>query len=253
MRTISRMPFAEPYVYLRAVGVFGASASSPVDIWSAGFKFRHPEAAPSTASLQAFLETASVPVSNFHASAVRAGTNCFLTELTAAFVGTDGRYVGGSTQSTVRRPYTTPTPGIGTTDSPYSQALVLSLRTAILRGPGSNGRVYWPATSLTIDGATGTLTTTQLNGIITPAKVLIDNLNAAKQSAMPGTGPLAVMSAVGTGIAATVTSVRIGRRLDTQERRENKIPEAYVSASIAAGLAQTERNGRLPIGEPREL
>lgn len=246
------MPYAEPYLYLRALGVFGAAATSPVESWGVGFKFRHPEAPPSSASLSAFLETASVPLANFHISAVRAGANCFLTELTAAMIGTDGKYLGGGTQQTRHYFYGSPPVGISTSSAPWTQALVLSLRTQISRGPGSNGRIYYPAPALTVDGPTGTLTTTQVNGILPAAKALLDGLNSAKQATMPSTGGLAVMSNVGTGVAATVTAVRIGRRLDRQERRENDVSEGYISTNLAAAAALISRNEGRRVGEPLE-
>lgn len=247
------MPYAEPYVYLRCLGVFGATATTPLEEWGVGFKFRHPEAAPSPTQLTTFLESAATAVATYHGGSTRAGDHCWLTELTAAFIGTDGKYVGGGTQSTIRHTYGTPVIGIGATIGPYANALVISLRTAVKRGPGSNGRAYWPATALSVSGDTGGLTTTQLGPIVTEAAALLNGLNTAKLSAMPATGKLSVMSAVGSGIAATVTGFRIGRRLDTQERREKKIPEGWVSGTVSAAAAQVTRNSKLPIGEPQEL
>lgn len=246
------MPYAEPYVYLRALGTFGTVATIREE-WGVGFKFRHPEGSPSLASLVSFLETASVPISNFHAGAIQAGSACYLREITAAYVGTDGKYVGGGAQQTTRRPYTTPVQGTGSTQHPFSQAVVISLRTAVTRGPGSNGRVYWPCTAIPVAGDSGLMSSTTQGFIADEAKVLIDNLNAAKVSAMPGTGLLSVMSKVGTGIAATVTSIRVGGRFDAQESRERKLSEAYVSRPISASAALLQERDSRPIGQPFEV
>lgn len=246
------MVYAEPYVYLRALGFFG-TASTKREIWGVGFKFRHPESPPTPEQLVSFLETASVPISTFHAGAILAGSACFLEELTAAFIGTDGKYAGGGLQQTTRRPYGTPVQGTGTTNHPFSQSVVISLRTAVTRGPGSNGRLYWPATGVNVAGDSGVMAGATQGFIADEAKTLIDNLNAAKQSAMPATGGLSVMSNVGSGVAATVTGIRVGARLDAQERRERDLPENYVSRPIAAGLAVLqERDGR-PIGQPYDV
>lgn len=241
------MVYAEPYVYVRALGVFG-DTSTPRETWGVGFKFRHPDTPPTPAQIQAFIETCSPVLSAFHAGPISAGTTCFLTEITGALIGTDGKYVGGSTQVTRRHLLGTPTAGTGTDTFPWSQALVLSLRTALSRGAGSNGRVYWPMCGQGISGSTGGLAAGTRNGILAAAVTLVNDLNAAKESAMPGTGKLAVMSNVGTGIAATVTAVRVGVKPDRQERRERDVAEAYAQSSVAAAAAAGIALDGIPIG-----
>jgi hypothetical protein len=43
-----------------------------------------------------------------------------------------------------------------------------------------------------------------------------------------------VMSNVSTGIAATVTGIRVGHRFDSMESRERNISENYLTRSLAA-------------------
>lgn len=243
------MAYAERFVYLTVKGSFGPAATTVLEEWQAGFKFRHPDAPPTPAQLVAFLESAATPVANFHGnSSVNAGTNCYLKELNVAYIDTDGKYVGGAAQVTTKRPYPTPVAGQGTTTYPYTQALVISLRTVLTRGPGSNGRVYWPVTGMGIAGGTGTVASVPLSSFADAAQTLINALNAAKVAQMPGTGGLAVMSQVGAGIAATVTSIRVGAKMDRQERRERDIPEGYVTRGVTVvGLADIDRSNR-PIG-----
>jgi len=195
-----------------------------------------------------FLENVATPISTFHGGQIAAGTTCFLTELTAAYIGKDGKYVGGAAQNTTRRKYGTPVAGAGAAQFPWSQALVLSLRTVLSRGRGSNGRVYWPATGMSIQGATGLIGTAQIDPTADDAKVLLDALNSAAKAAMPGTGGLSVMSNVGTGISATVTSVRLGRKLDRQERREKRLSEAYVTRQLAGVFAEVDAYLDAPAG-----
>jgi len=227
------MTYAEPYVYVRALGSFGTAAATNLEQWGIGLKFRNPGAPPSVANLTAFLETISVPFTNFHTSAgVGSGSACWLKELTAAYVGTDGKYVGGASQQTTRRLYGTPSQGQGGIGAPFTQALVYSLRTALSRGPGSNGRMYYPALGLSVGTTTGVLAPATANGAVAAAGTLFNNLNAAADAMLPGTGGLSVMSNVLTGVAATVTAVRVGNKIDRQESREAALVEAYVSAPI---------------------
>jgi len=41
-----------------------------------------------------------------------------------------------------------------------------------------------------------------------------------------------VMSKIGAGVAAPVVRIEVGARVDSQERRESKIPEAYRGAPV---------------------
>lgn len=236
------MVYAEPYVYLRALGTFGSTSTAKLERWGVGLKFRNPGTAPSPAQLTAFAETAKAAFSTFHANTgVAAGTSCWLEEITAAYIGTDGKYVGGSGQQTTRSPLGTPISGTGSVGVPYTQALVYSLRTTITRGPGSNGRMYYPALGHSVVATTGLLASGPQGNAATAAGALFSNLNA-------GTGGLSVMSAVGTGIAAPVTSVRVGNKIDHQESRERSLVEAYTSAQVSTVAAFIGRDRSRPIG-----
>lgn len=243
------MSYAEPFVQLRILGTFGASGSAIGEIWQAGVKLRNPGTAPSAANLAAFLAACETPIETFHAHPAHTiGTNCFLQELTAAYIGTDGLYVGGASQQTTRR-VTGPTPGNTTTLWPWTQALVISLRTLLTRGPGSNGRVYYPFTGHGIEGSDGRLEASAAQAFANGAKAMLDGINDAAETNLPGTGGVSVMSKVGSGIAATVTSVRVGRRLDRQERRENDLLEDWRSATLAAAARVSRPGEHVPIGD----
>lgn len=233
------MAFTSPYVYCRAEGEFRVN-SSPVDIFQVGWKIPL-GSPPSQGTLVAFLETISAPVSSFHSNAdLRAGSAAVLTALTAAYVGTDGKYVGGGTQQTTRRVYTTPVPGNSTTNAPFTQALVMSLRTPIARGRGSNGRLYWPATALLM-GDTGVLSTVVTAAIAGRAKTLLDNINAACATIFGTPARVSVMSSLDSGVTAPVTHVRVGTKVDRQERRESAFPEEYSTVALASTAALVEQ------------
>lgn len=243
------MVYAEPFVQLRILGSFGASGSARLEEWSCGVKLRNPGVAPSPAALDAFLADCEDPIEVYHAGPGQlVGSNVFLQELTAAFIGTDGLYVGGASQQTTRR-VTGPTPGGGNTNAPWTQAICISLRTSVTRGPGSNGRIYYPFTGGVILGSTGLIPASQSQAIANAAKTMLDGINAAAEANLPGTGGVAVMSNVSVGVAATVTSVRVGRRMDRQERRENALPEDYQVATLAAAALVGTPRSHIPIGD----
>lgn len=243
------MPYAEPFVQLTMNGVFGAAATTPAEIWSAGLKFRNPGSAPSPANLTSFIESVAVHASTFHAAGTAlVGSNCWLTHLTAAFIGTDGKYVGGDTQATTRHTYGTPVAGNGTATAPWTQAIVTSLRTLVLRGPGSNGRMYYPATTAQPQATTGVLAPSLQASYATVVATFLNAVNNSADAHLPGTGGLSVMSKVGSGVAASVTALRVGARLDRQERRENKLSEAYITRSVTPLAAFALDRSHDPIG-----
>lgn len=243
------MPYAEPYVYLRALGTFGSTAGANLEQWGIGLKFRHPGAAPSVGALQAFAETAAVPFSAFHTDAtVGSGSSCWLKEITVAFIGTDGKYVGGAAQRTTRHTLATPSQGQGGIGAPFTQALVYSLRTLLGRGPGSNGRMYYPALGNGVVSGTGRVAPATASGAAAKAATLFSQLNAAAKANLVGTGGLSVMSSVGPGVAATVTSVRVGDKMDRQESRERQMVEVYVSASVTPAVALLDPDPNRPAG-----
>lgn len=226
------MVFSSNFVYLRAIGTLGNNGEG-VEQWSAGMKIPMPTA-PSASSLSAFLETVSVAYSAFHTDSGNGfGSTCFLKQLTAAYVGTDGKYVGGGAQSTTVYNYGTPQAGTGTGVLPFSTAVVLSLRTANSRGPASNGRVYWPKLAVPISPTLGTWAIGEGTAMAGKAANLINQINAACTSILGGGGFVSVMSQVGPR-HAIVTSVRVGHKPDRQERREKKIAEAYGTAAVAS-------------------
>lgn len=234
------MGYEREHILLRINGHFGSSAS-PLDFWSVGLRLATVGGTPpQTSNLVAFLETISSPIQAFHTSVpVGVGSNCYLSELTAAHIGLDGKYASAFAE-TVRRPYTTPVAGNGTAVNPWNVAHVISLRTQKKRGLASNGRIYYPALATTPAAATGRLTAGVVAGRIDQAKVMFDAINVAAQAASNGLR-IYVLSfgsknpdtgGHGPGWSAVVTDIRGDQRLDTQERRENNQPPVWYQKSI---------------------
>jgi hypothetical protein len=188
----------------------------------------------SEAAKAAFLLAAEPLWVAFHtATATGAGTSCFLTALTAAHVGPDGKYVGTGEQPTTRRVLATPAIGTGSAALPWSTACAYTLRSAILRGRGSRGRFFYPATGLGVTAADGLWTTTQAQNRANAAATLLQGLNAIGDDINPpALAVVSVMSNLGSGVRSAVTRVEVGRKPDRQERREGDLPEQYQGANV---------------------
>lgn len=217
------MPYLKPFLKVNVHGRFGSSTG--VEEWSTGF---HVSITSGTPDATAFLETISVPISTFWSSGVVGGSVNYLTELTAAVIGTDGKYLGGAAQATKRRTYTTPVASAGTVVAPWPTSCVLSLRVQSLgRGPTSHGRMYWPMPAMAVTPATGRWPAATTDAIAAAAKTMFQAINAAAVTSF-GTGARIVnVSKVGGGGEAGVDMVLVGNRPDHQERRENAAAEIY--------------------------
>lgn len=103
--------------------------------------------------------------------------------------------------------------------------MAVSTTTALLRGRGSKGRFYPPLSGVipAADGRMGSVTT---QGVATSAAQLITDLNGANS------GSCVVFSKVGQ-LTEEITGVRVGRIVDTQQRRRRNLIEEYLPASIS--------------------
>lgn len=226
------MAYAFPHVLLRFNGHFGASGVSVVDRWSTGIRLGLPNAGPEydPAKLQTLVNAAQTAANTFHTAAqVTTGTNCYLDQVSGAQIGQSGLYSPAG-QLTVLSP-STPTAGVGTPVMPWNAASVMSLRTSIPRGRGSNGRVYWPAIAAPIDAVTGRISSTPQQARTTAFATFLNALNTAAGTYFPGTKVI-VASNIGLGVSATVTSVRMDNRLDSIERRENDLTAQWTTAPV---------------------
>lgn len=232
------MPYSRPFVKIRIQGTLGASALAPVENWSTGFNII-PTGGGSTdpANLLAYLTSIQGAVSTFHAAAnAKVGSSCWLTKLTAAYIGVDGKYVLGSLQPTTVYTYGTPVAGNGTVIHSFSTALVTSLRSLRLRGPASHGRMYYPATAMTVQSTDGTVSSASLALYVPLVKTLIDAANSSAASVL-GTGSrVSLVSKVGSGADAVVTSIMVDQKLDQMESRERSVVSAYTTL-VPAGTS----------------
>jgi len=240
------MPYSSPFIKMKMQGHFGASGTVKTELWSAGLNIASSSAlAPGGSTLLSWLTSIAPAVSLFHGTTgVKAGTSCWLDTLSAALIDTNGKYAGGSAQSTTIYTYPAPVAGSGVLTGPWSQAMAWSLRSSILRGPGSHGRCFYPATALLIDSTTGALSSAQTGAYLAAVLTLINSINTAATGSLGTNTNVSNVSPIGVGYRAPVTRVGIGARLDTQESREKSVPEAYLfgNTTVAArALEEAER------------
>ena len=227
------MVFPHEHILLRFNGHFGGSSSSLLDRWSCGVRMGFPNIAPvyDAGKLQTLVNAAQTAATTFHStSSIYAGTTAYLDYVSGAQIGVSGRYTPSS-QLTVLSP-NTPTAGLGSPVLPWNSASVISLRTAIPRGRGSNGRIYWPALALPLTATTGRATSVAMGTRVNAAKTFIEALNSAANAYSTGMR-VVVASAVGGGLITAVTAIRADDRVDSIERRENDQLSAWTTATIS--------------------
>jgi hypothetical protein len=233
------MPYSRPFVKVRVLGVFGTAASSPVEKWSTGLNISSLGGGSfDPANLAIFLGNVANHFSTYHSNAnTKTGTQTWLTGLTAAYIGTDGLYVLGSLQPTTTYTYATPVAGTGTPVHPLATSCVLSLRSLRLRGPASHGRMYWPGLGLTVLLPEGVMSSATTGQIAAAAKTMIDGVNAVAASSFGSGGKVSLVSKVGAGAEAIVTSILVDQKFDHMESRERTITSVYSSTSPAVATA----------------
>jgi len=241
------VPYVVPFVRFKMNGHFGSSGTVKSEYWSAGLNIAAATGLSSTpSSILNFLTAVAPAVSALHGSgAIGASTKCFLDSLSGALIDTTGHYAGGSAQSTTIYNFPAAVAGAAVGSGPWSQAMAWSLRSAILRGPGSHGRCFYPAVGLTPDVNTGVLSSSAQATYLATVLTFINAVNAAAVANLATGTSVSNVSAIGTGQRSPVTRVGIGARLDTQESREKSTAEAYVfgNTTIARGvLEQAERD-----------
>ena len=135
-------------------------------------------------------------------------------------IGPDGRYVNPETVLEEIEGGL-----VGVADSviyPPQVALVVSLDTAIRRGRAHAGRFYLPLPGSPLLSS-GTLSAADQLSYVTQATSFVEQLNDAMQPWQVG-----VVSDIGPGAQQRVTSLRVGRVLDTMRSRRRSLDEAYV-------------------------
>lgn len=155
-------------------------------------------------------------------------TQAPLTYVKVNRIGTDGRYMDPESMTHV---YPTPIPGGGAGTGVAPQiAIVASLKTDFERGLASKGRMYLPpATGFINPSSDGRATTLSAERVAGSVSTLINRVNTDFETVNGGDfgGTVAIISDKGAGAFHFVTSVVVGRVLDTMRSRRSSLDEDY--------------------------
>lgn len=119
--------------------------------------------------------------------------------------------------------------GTGTAPHPYQTSAVISLRTP-LAGASGRGRLYWPATGMSIDTTTLRMGSSDHLAIPAAAVTYLSAIQAAIDVTLDGIS-LVVWSRKGAGSTQNVNSIQAGNIFDTQRRRRDQLIETYAAAT----------------------
>lgn len=209
-------PFNGPHLYLQ----WGGSLPGG-EIYSNGLRMAPVAGAGAPVFDQAMLNGAVAAISAYHARQTSwISPRCLLQFVKLNAITVAGKYAEAVTHETV----VANIPGGGNVDNtPANQvALAVSLTTDVSRGPAHRGRFYSPLPCV-VPQADGLIALGDALNAKNSATTLLTALNALSANVK-----VAVMSRKdGAPGSRFVTGIQVGRVLDTQRRRRNKLAEAY--------------------------
>lgn len=150
------------------------------------------------------------------------------TNLTAMRV--EARRWNGELAAIAEAPKSPTGAGSGTAPHPFQTSIVTSLKTGAPGGSG-RGRLYWPATGLSINGVDLRVPNTELNNLLSGVKTYLTSLTSALDASLVNSPILSVWSRTNAS-TLPVTSIQAGNVLDTQRRRRDAVPETRASVSF---------------------
>ena len=188
--------------------------------WSCGLRLYGPSAT-AVADAVSLSDDMVAPIRAFHVSTssyICAPAKLSFVKLNA--IGVDGKYMSPSTNEQIVADVAGGGPS--TPQHPNQVALAISLETGFTRGPAHSGRFYMPLPGFAV-GTDGLIAASDRDLVKGAATTLLTSINATNS-----TWKVGVFSRkVGVAGHRAVTSIAVGRVLDTQRRRRRSLPESY--------------------------
>lgn len=219
------MPYAEPFIKVDIKGdCYGES-----EIWNTSLKLQltAPLGSIDEETLQVATERVNAAWQTFFttSSAVSFSTNYRTTEVKAAHIGVDGKYVGDAYYNILDTPYSGA--GSATSGNPLPQAAVAgTFYSQRQRGPASKGRMYLPGLKYTV-GNDGLMSLANTTTVSTGFNTFINTIND-EGSIIDHPMRVVLTSPVSTGFMLPVINTGVDRKVDTQRRRANALSSDYV-------------------------
>jgi hypothetical protein len=212
---IVQPPFDATHLYLQWGGKLPGGEQ-----WSNGLRFASTDGSVVTPTDQnAMIGACVTALTAFHsgASFSHAGAKLSFVKLNA--IDVDGTYAIDTTTQTVVADVGG---GFSVPVYPNQVAIAVTLETGFSRGPAHRGRFYVPMPCIAVD-ANGVISTTNRDSLKEGVDTLLAALNAVRSDYK-----VAVFSRKRLAPShRLVTGCHVGRVLDTQRRRRNKLVEAY--------------------------
>lgn len=211
------MPYAQ-HLRITASGVFGTGPLGG-EQWSWRLNLSDPVASEDPVDDQDQADDIAADVAAFHG---RAGSwisaNARLLEVKCARIGVDGKYLDDPRIVTMDQ-----AGGGGALVYPYQVALAVSLGTE-RRGATGRGRFYLPGPTIPFAVNTGQVSAIPAQEVRDSVVQLVQDIN--DQPGLDGVAPRVVIAS-SKGYNSDVTTVRVGRVLDTIRSRRTSVDEAY--------------------------
>lgn len=210
-------PFSTPHLYLTWGGPLPGNEQ-----WTCGVRLAPTSAqseAQAVSAAAALLPDYVTPLKAWFISAQSMiSSTCRMNWVKCNAIGTDGEYIEDTTNEAA---FADIYGSVGMA-VPNQIALAISLITGFNRGPAHRGRFFSPMPAIAV-GADGLIAAADRNYTKTSAETLLAGIN--NQSAV---WDVHVMSRkAGAPAHRSVSGIEVGRVLDTQRRRRNKLPETY--------------------------
>lgn len=225
------MPYDRSHIHV----TWGGPLAS-VEEWSTGIRYAKmdPGVAGPNATHEDFL---ALPVSSlwtpvlawFNSGNGGSGIGALaqLSWLKAALIKTDGHYAEDAKFVS----FAPITPGVTTQLSPQD-CYVVSLRSGQSLGDANYGRMYVPTPTWGVGQNGGLITEVQAAGARTAARTMINALTGVFRTNSNDAFRPVIMSTKGTGKTKEITQIGVGRVMDTQRRRRNKLNEATALVAL---------------------
>jgi hypothetical protein len=231
------MPYASPLTHVRAEGVFGSSASSPVEQWSFGF---YVAGAELPAGYDAVLPDVWSALARYIGNSTNFATfysDTWLTEVMAAEITP----AGGLAQGYYSR-YAAPGGAVSGVSNAGSAPYQLTSAVTLDAGKPAAGRFnrFYPPPQY--GGTTlGLIAPEAAQARANVAKTMLREVATALSPTTlksdwfgvttVGVEFRPVVASKVHGSSRNIQAVRVGRVQDTQRRRRNSLPEGYVTAT----------------------
>lgn len=208
---------------------FGGEVFGGEDIWSCGLNFGFPGKGVGFGNRDwpDVIENISETLSTWYRDPnTRISSSATLKWVKVAFIGEDGLYF----REPVVYDYSAPIAGGRVGAVPAQLALAVSFLSSKMRAPGKDARIYLPMPNLSPE-ADGGISSSEAGNIGANFAAVIRAIELHLQQTSED-APQMIVASQKTESHNVVQTVRVGRLIDTQRRRRNKMSEEYAPSTI---------------------